>query len=87
MLIDNEASDDHSSILEMQGLTVQLLLPFNHRENLSGCATQAHKNHLIVEIIGTDPSFPMMLWDKLIPQASTTINLPRNSRINPKILD
>ena len=32
-----------------------------------------------------DPEFPMHLWDKTIPQAELTLNLLRQSRINPKM--
>ena len=33
----------------------------------------------------TDPEFSLRLWDRLLPQALTTLNLLRGSRINPKL--
>ena len=36
-------------------------------------------------IAATDPNFPLSEWDRLIPQANITINLPRNARVNPKL--
>ena len=32
-----------------------------------------------------NPNFPMHLWDKTIPQAELTLNLLRQSRLNPKL--
>jgi hypothetical protein len=32
-----------------------------------------------------DPTFPLQLWDKLLPQATITLNLLRKSRINPRM--
>jgi hypothetical protein len=32
-----------------------------------------------------DPTFPLKLWDKLLPQATITLNLLRKSRINPRM--
>ena len=31
------------------------------------------------------PDFPVKEWDRLIPQANTTLNLLRASRFNPKL--
>jgi hypothetical protein len=32
-----------------------------------------------------DPTFPLKLWDKLLPQATITLNLLQKSRINPRM--
>ena len=85
MQLDNESSEEYLNMLRDQGLAVQLALPCNHRKNISEHTIQTCKNHLIAGISGADPSFPMTLWDELIPQANITINLLRNSRINPKL--
>ena len=42
-----------------------------------------YKNHLMSGLSGAGPSFLMTLWDMLIPQAKSTINMLRNSRMNP----
>lgn len=36
-------------------------------------------------VSGTDPNFPLELWDKLLPQCVMTLNLLRRSRVNPKL--
>ena len=43
------------------------------------------KNHFIVILATTDPSFPMHLWCRLISQAVLTLILLRTSNIIPKI--
>jgi hypothetical protein len=40
---------------------------------------------LIAGLCSTDKSFPMHLWDRLLPQAVITLNMLRTSRINPKL--
>jgi hypothetical protein len=32
-----------------------------------------------------DPTFPLHLWDRLLPQAETTLNLLRTSRVHPQL--
>ena len=32
-----------------------------------------------------DPEFPLQEWDRLLPQAELTLNLLRNSRVNPHL--
>jgi hypothetical protein len=36
-------------------------------------------------LCSTDKKFPMHLWDRLIPHAVITLNLLRQSRLNPKL--
>ena len=55
MRLDNEASEDDLSMLEDEGLTMQLAPPCNHRKNLAKCAIQTYKNHLITGVSGANP--------------------------------
>jgi hypothetical protein len=54
-----------------------------HRHNATDSAIQTFKNHLIAGICSVDPLFPMKLWDKCLPEATTSLNMLRKSRINP----
>ena len=54
-----------------------------HRTNHSDKAIGTFKEKLIASICSYDPSFPMHLWDRNIPQATLTLNLLCPSRINP----
>jgi hypothetical protein len=40
------------------------------------------KNHFIAGLCSVDPTLPLKLWDKLLPQATITLNLLQKSRIN-----
>ena len=60
----------------------KLVPPGNHRRNAAEQQIRNLKNHFISILSGTDPEFPLHLWDKLITQACIPINLLRNSHIN-----
>jgi hypothetical protein len=65
----------------------QLVLPHNNRRNAAGKSIGAWKNHFIAGFSSMVPNFPMHLWCRLIPQATTTLNLLRQSRMNPRLSD
>jgi hypothetical protein len=54
-------------------------------KNAAEQATQTFKNHFVAILCATNKQFPLHLWDRLIPQAVLTLNLLRQSRINPKL--
>ena len=53
--------------------------------NAAERAIRTFKNHFIAGLCSTDPSFPVYLWDELLPQALLTLNLLRTSRLNPAL--
>ena len=83
--LDNEASARFKSNLRQKGIDFQLVPPHNHRRNAAERAIQTFKNHFVSILCGTDPRFPLNLWCHLIPQATTTLNLLRSSRLNPRL--
>jgi hypothetical protein len=85
MKLDNEASNLLKMYLHQQDITFQLVPPYSHRRNSAERAIRSFKDHLIAGLCSTDKSFPMHLWDRLLPQAAITLNLLRASRINPKL--
>jgi hypothetical protein len=85
MKLDNEASKLLKTYLHQQDITFQLVPPYGHRRNSAERAIRSFKDHLIAVLCSTEKSFPMHLWDRLLPQAVITLNLLRASRINPKI--
>jgi hypothetical protein len=56
-----------------------------HRRNAAERAIRSLKDHLIAGLCSTDKSFPMHLWDRLLPQAVITLNMLITSRINLKL--
>jgi hypothetical protein len=67
------------------GSKYQLAPPNMHRTNAAEKAIDTWKCHFISGLSSVDPRFPMHLWCRLIPQATTTLNLLRPSRINPRL--
>ena len=63
----------------------QLALPNIHRRNAAKRAIRTFKNHFIVILCCTDPTFPMQLWDCILEQVQVTLNFLCASRINPRL--
>jgi hypothetical protein len=83
--LDNETSHDLIAEIERKGLDYQIASPGDHRLNHAERAIQTFKNHFIAILYGTDSNFPAKQWDRLIKQAVMTLNMCRQSRINPKL--
>ena len=84
-MLDNKCPAGLKDYMSREGITYQLLPPHLHRTNSSKRAIQTFKDHLIAGITSCDPNFPLHLWDRLLAQATLTLNLLRPSRINPKL--
>jgi hypothetical protein len=63
----------------------QLVPPHCHRRNAAERAIQTFKEHFVAGLSSVDPSFPLHLWDRLLPQAEITLNLLRSSRLHPQL--
>jgi hypothetical protein len=85
MKLDNEASKLLKEYLHQQDITFQLVPPYSHRRNSAEWAIISFKDHLIAGLCSTDKSFPIHLWDRILPQAVMKLNMLRTSRINPKL--
>jgi hypothetical protein len=85
--LDNEASLTLNKYLTKQGIDYQLAPPHIHRRKNAERGIQTFKNHFIAGLCSVDPSFPLKLWDKLLPQATITLNILRKSLINPRMSD
>ena len=48
-----------------------------HRRNAAKCAIRTFKNYFTAGLSSTASDFPLQLWDKLVPQATITLNLLR----------
>ena len=84
-ILDNECSNDLKSALSKNNIKFQLAPPHQHRRNAAERAIQTFKNHFIAGLASTHPKFPIQEWDRLVQQAEITLNLLRNTRINPKL--
>ena len=83
-ILDNEASKELKDEIR-KNCDIQLVPPDNHRRNLAERAIQTFKCHFKAVLAGVDDSFPMRLWDKLLPQTVLTLNLLRQSNAAPTV--
>ena len=72
-------------IINAKNMQLLLVPPYMHRVNAAEKAIDSYKNHFISGLATLHPDFPLHLWCRLIPLASTTLNLLRPSRINPRL--
>jgi len=81
--LDNEAPSELKKYFKKQKLTFQLVPPNNHRRNYAEKAINVFKNHFISGLCSLPPKFPLHLWCRLLPHAEDSLNLLRQSNINP----
>jgi hypothetical protein len=62
----------------------QLVPPHCHRRNAER-AIKTFKEHFAAGLSSVDPTFPLHLWDRLLPQAEITLNILRTSRLHPQL--
>ncbi|KAL7503578.1 hypothetical protein ACHAXN_001353, partial [Cyclotella atomus] len=85
-MLDNEISKDYEKAIEKHGMDVERVPKEAHKRNAAEKAIQTAKNHLKAILAGCDASFPMHLWDRILPQAELTCNLLRPANAtNPNI--
>ena len=83
--LDNEISQIFKDHLNQNNIDYQLTPVGLHRRNLAERAIQTFKNHFLAGLCSTNPDFPLALWDQLLPQATITLNLMRQSRMHPQL--
>ena len=83
--MDNEPSTDLKKSLHKNNIQYQLVLPHIHRQTSAERAIRTLKNHLLANLAGADSKFPVSEWDRLLPQIQITLNILRNSRVNPAL--
>ena len=83
--LDNEISQLMEAEIKSHNIKYQLTPAGSHSRNAAERAIQTFKHHFIAGLNSVHPSFPLRLWDKLIPQAVITLNLLRPSRLNPNL--
>jgi hypothetical protein len=83
--LDNECSNALRSLLNQHYIQFQLSYRHMHRRNAAERAIQTFKNNFIAGLCSVDPNFPLRLWDRLLSQATITLNIMRQYRLNPKV--
>ncbi len=83
-ILDNKASVAYRHAITFTWQTKFQLVPSDvHRRNHAERAIRMFKAHFLTILASVDPTFPLHLWDLLLPQAELTLNLLRQSALNP----
>jgi hypothetical protein len=83
--LDNEASAALKTFFTVNDIAYQLVPPHCHIRNAAERAIRTFKEHFVEGLSSVDPAFPLHLWDRLSPQAESTLNLLRTSRLHPQL--
>ena len=73
------------TFLRDSSVDFQLVPPHLHRPNATKRAIQTYKDHLAAGLSSCDPNLPLHLWDRLILNATLTLNLLRPSCLNSRL--
>jgi hypothetical protein len=82
-IMDNQATKHIKKFLTENDCKLQVVEPHNHRVNAAERAIQTFKAAFIAALVTTDSDFPLQLWDRLTPQVEATLNMLRQSRVDP----
>ena len=66
-------------------IAYHIVPPHVHLMNAVEKAIGTFKDHFLAGLCSVHPNFPMHLWCRLVPLATTTLNLLRPSRINTRL--
>ena len=83
--LDNECPPGLKTFMTQKKITYQLVPPHDHRSNPAEKAIGTWKDHFIAGLSSANPEFPLHLWDRLVEQATITLNLLRRSNTNPQL--
>ena len=84
-VLDNKCSNEIKKLIKSNNANYQLVPPYQHHLNSAEKAIRTVKSHLLSGLATCHKNFPITEWDRLLPQAELTLNLLRNSRVNPKL--
>ena len=84
-IMDNECSTEMKTALKKYNLQYQLVPPDVHRRNAAERAIRTFKNHFLSCLATCNKNFPISEWDRLLPQTVMTLNMLRNTRLNPSL--
>jgi hypothetical protein len=82
---DNEASAALKNFFTTNDAEYQLVPPHCHRHNAAERTIPTFKEHFVAGLSSVDTTFPLHLWDRLLPQAEIILNLLRTSRLYPQL--
>jgi hypothetical protein len=86
-ILDNKVSDNMKNhIRDTCKFDMELVPPGCHQCNAAKVAIRNFKAHFLSVLAGVANDFPPSLWDRLLPQTKTTINLIQQSNATSNVL-
>ena len=82
-ILDNEASEDYLQAIERSGIKYEKVLLNIHWRNMAEKAISMFKDHFQAIMVGVDSTFPMHLWDRLLHQVGSMLNMMQPMNIAP----
>ena len=84
-ILDNEASREYLQAIKCNGVTYEKVPPNIHCRNKAEKAIRTFKDQFQAIIARVDHTFPMHLWDSLLPWVENTLNMLQPTNITPRI--
>ena len=84
-ILDNECPNVLKNFMKEVNEKFQLVPAHIHCRKSAERVIQTFKEHFIAGLASNHKDFPVHLWCQLLPHASLTLNLLRQSRMNPKL--
>ena len=84
--MDNELSEYLKKYFEDSDIQFQLVPPHMHQRNAVDRAMRTFKKHFIDDLCTVYVSLPFYLWDRLLPQVTTKLNMLRRPWLKPGLL-
>ena len=81
--MNNEVSEGLKQYFEETDIQFQLVPPRMNWVNYKEQAVSVFKNHFIDALFTLDSHFPFYLLGRLLTQVTMTLNMLRQSRLNP----
>ena len=83
--MDNECYSDLKEAIKKYAIDFQLAPPHMHRQNAAERSIRTYKNNFISGFSTIYKYPPISEWDQLLYPFSITLNLLRNSGVNPAL--
>ena len=80
-ILNNECSALFKQQIQLNKMTYLLVPTHDHMCNQAKKAIQFFKDNFVSILCGTNPSFPLHLWDWLLSQAEHTLNMLRPAQM------
>ena len=84
-ILDDKTSGEYLQAIKCNGMTYEKVPQIIHCQNTAEKVIGTFKDHFQVIIAGVDRTFPMHLWDCLLPKVENALNMLRPTIIASKI--